>query len=508
VGVGEAVASLRSDASSPLAGAGRALIDAGPGPAIDAAIAVLEHHDKSALLAALLAGAVTEGTATVAVHRRGGPPGAALGLLGAGAALRAAAVDRRDGGLAAPAAGGVAGASALIGVELGGRRGAAAALAGGLAAGGLALVRRRACRRHRAAVRRGVNVPAAPASAPPADLGLAGLSPMLTPPGDFYVTDVTFPAPDLDPRDWRLRIHGLVDRPAVLSLDDLLALGPVDLDATLVCVHNPVGGSRIGTARWTGVPLEALLERAGVHPAADAVMARSVDGFSAKVPLSLLEPGQPAMIALGMNGRPLPRRHGHPARLLMPGYWGADANTKWLAELELVREAEVEAGDYWDRRGWPATPPRVRPGSRIDVPREGARVRAGPVTVAGVAWAPPDGVIGVEVELGGGGWRAAELGPELGPAAWRQWRIELGLAPGEHRLRVRAAGRAGDQRSDPRPPYPTGTSGLHEVRVVATSSEPPPSTPADAVRRSIAEAAGRLRLARAGVAAWARHGPP
>jgi DMSO/TMAO reductase YedYZ molybdopterin-dependent catalytic subunit len=336
-----------------------------------------------------------------------------------------------------------------------------------------------------------------------ADLPVPGISPLYTPNDTFYETDVTARPPRVDPDGWRLRVKGMVERPLELSLDELEALGLEELDATLVCVHNPVGGDRIGSARWVGVPLARLLEAAGAKEGAEQLLARSVDGFTAGVPVERIASGAPALLAIGMNGEPLPVEHGYPARLLVPGLWGADANTKWVTELELTSWEAVR--DYWDRRGWPRQPSFVQPAARVDVPLNRAVVEPGTVTVAGVAWAPPEGVEGVEVQVDGGPWEAADLGAELAPTMWRQWRLTWNAEPGEHELRVRAIGRRRAQPDADEPPYPVGSRGYdaHRVTVAAGARR----------RRRVGRAAAddavaRLRLAARGLAAWRERGFP
>lgn len=162
-------------------------------------------------------------------------------------------------------------------------------------------------------------------------------------------------------------------------------------------------------------------------------------------------------------------------------------------------------GDYWTVRGWPSRPARVWPGSRIDTPTDRACLPQGVVTVAGVAWAPPGGVCGVRVQVDGGRWVAAELGPELAPTAWRQWRLDWQASPGAHWLQVRAEGREGLQPTGQAPPYPAGAMGLHRVgvRVVpATAATGGRARPAPAVERVVARARARTRLAARGLAAW------
>jgi DMSO/TMAO reductase YedYZ molybdopterin-dependent catalytic subunit len=295
----------------------------------------------------------------------------------------------------------------------------------------------------------------------------------------------------------------MVERPLELSVADIESLGLVELDATLVCVHNPVGGDRIGSARWVGVPLGRVLEAAGVRDEAEQLLARSVDGFTAGVPVERIRAGAPALLVIGMNGEALPFEHGFPARLIFPGLWGADANTKWLAELELTTWDAVS--DYWDQRGWPRQPSFVQPAARIDVPVNRAVLGAGPATVAGVAWAPPEGVEGVEVQVDGGDWEAAELGPELAPTMWRQWRLACNLPAGEHVLQARAIGRRRRQPEGSEPPYPVGSRGYHEHRVTVAAGA---RRPVRLTYAAVDDARARLLLGARGLKAWRDRGFP
>ena len=519
--VGELVAALLPGARSPLGGLGKALIDHTPGPLVDVTVALVEDKDKPLLRGGLLAGLGAAGVAAgLASHARGrgGRAGGAGVLLGAGA-LGALAGASRPAAAAAPtvmanAAGAAAGALALHlqspSLPSGppwrpGRtiRQVAGVLALAAAAelAAAALLQRR--------LRLGVALPAPSRPLPPpprpSRFAVAGLGPLFTPVADFYVTDTAFPALQVDARSWRLRVGGLVEREVELSYLQLLGVGLVERDVTLVCVHNPVGGRRIGTARWLGVPVAALLALAGVRPGAERLLARSADGFTASVPLELAvgSGSGGGLVVVGMNGAPLTPAHGWPARLLVAGIYGYNANTKWLTELELTTAAAV--GDYWTVRGWPSRPARVWPGSRIDTPTDRACLPQGVVTVAGVAWAPPGGVCGVRVQVDGGRWVAAELGPELAPTAWRQWRLDWQASPGAHWLQVRAEGREGLQPTGQAPPYPAGAMGLHRVgvRVVpATAATGGRARPAPAVERVVALARARTRLAARGLAAW------
>jgi DMSO/TMAO reductase YedYZ molybdopterin-dependent catalytic subunit len=278
---------------------------------------------------------------------------------------------------------------------------------------------------------------------------------------------VTVPPPKVVPAAWRLQVTGLVTRPFHLTLGEILQMGSVEVDATLVCVHNPVGGDRIGTARCQGVRLSSILSAAGVSEGADHVVAHSVDGYSGGLPLSLLKSGFDPLLVYGMNGERLRPEHGGPVRLLVPGIYGYDANVKWLQRLDVTTFELAE--DYWERRGWPREPAHVRTQSRIDVPAPAAVLKLGMQFVGGVAWGPIEGVSKVELSVDGGLWQQCELPGELSPLAWRHWRYRWDASPGKHSLRVRAWTREGVQRDGEGAPFPHGASGYHVVEVAVTA---------------------------------------
>lgn len=245
---------------------------------------------------------------------------------------------------------------------------------------------------------------------------------------------------------------------------DLLDADLVEADTTLTCVSNEVGGDLVGHARWLGLPLHTLLARAGVLSNADMVLSRSSDGFSASTPLeALADPARGALLAIGMNGEPLPLEHGFPARMVVPGLYGYVSATKWVVELEVTRFADATA--YWTDRGWSARGP-IKTASRIDVPAGFARLAAGPVVVAGVAWAQTRGIAGVEVAVDDGPWAPARLAEAANADSWRQWSYVWDAAPGRHTVRVRATDSTGEvQTADRARPVPDGSTGLHAVDV-------------------------------------------
>jgi DMSO/TMAO reductase YedYZ molybdopterin-dependent catalytic subunit len=308
--------------------------------------------------------------------------------------------------------------------------------------------------------------PAVVAAEPPAGraaFAIGGLSPEITPNREHYTVDESIIDPDIDADSWRLRIGGLVGRAAELTYQDLTGMASVEQIVTLTCISNVVGGELVGTARWTGVPLRDVLARAGgVSRRAVRVVFHAVGGYTDSLPIAkALE--ATTMVAYGMNGARLPRAHGHPARIIAPGIYGMK-NVKWLRRIEVV---DHDYRGYWQRSaGWDNVA-EVKTASRIDVPADEDLVR-GELTVAGVAWAGTRRIRAVEVSPDGGRtWLAAVLRRELGPAAWRQWRVSLRPRPdGELRLLVRATdGTGAVQTEAAAPPYPAGASGHDEVRV-------------------------------------------
>ncbi|NUS49612.1 MAG: molybdopterin-dependent oxidoreductase, partial [Nocardioidaceae bacterium] len=311
-----------------------------------------------------------------------------------------------------------------------------------------------------------------PSSAAPAlprgvALDVPGLTPYLTPNRSFYRVDTALRVPDVPIDGYTLRIHGMVDREVELSFEELLSLPLVERRITLTCVSNPVGGRYAGNAAWLGIPVRDLLEEAGVRDGADAVKSTSADDMTIGTPLqALTDPDRDALVAVGMNGSPLPLEHGFPVRMVVPGLYGYVSATKWLVDLEVTRFADFKA--YWSTRGYSVKAP-IKTSSRIDVPRPFQRVRAGRVPVAGVAWAQHRGVRRVEVRVDGGAWDEARLADEDGIDTWRQWTWTWDARPGNHTLEVRATDATGEpQTADRAPVAPNGSTGWHSVNVTVT----------------------------------------
>lgn len=330
-----------------------------------------------------------------------------------------------------------------------------------LAATGRKLEARFSAADSRAAIR--LPVPDVPEAAVPPGAEAEGAVSLFTPNSTFYRIDTALTVPQVPAETWDLRVSGMVDRPMRLSFDDLLGRAVEEHDITLTCVSNTIGGDLIGTARWMGVRLDDLLDEAGVDPAADQVVGRSVDGYTCGFPVAALD-GRDAMVAFGMNGEPLPLEHGFPARLIVPGIYGYASATKWLTEIELTTFADFD--HYWVPRGYSVEAP-IKLQSRIDRPRGLDRIPAGPFVIGGVAWAQTIGIDGVEVRIDEGDWETTALAAEVNDTTWRQWSHVWDASPGRHTIEVRAIDRTGAiQTAERSEPLPDGASGHHTVVVL------------------------------------------
>ncbi|HET7350432.1 MAG TPA: molybdopterin-dependent oxidoreductase [Marmoricola sp.] len=487
---GHLVAALLNPASSPVLAVGTAVINLTPTPVKVWAVRELGSADKPVLVGSVLAGTlVLAGIAGLLTPRR---PAAGVGLLlllvaAAGvAAMSQPAAGPLD---AVPvAATAVVGVLVLLRLARGGvsprpRRGGTASQhtpqpsrrgflvgAGVVAAASVVvagtgqwIVRTR----NRIS---DVVLPKPAKPLPPLAAGLEqeydGISRFVTRNADFYRVDTNLTVPVVDVEGWQLTIDGDVEEELTLSFDDLTRMDVVERDITLTCVSNEVGGNLVGAARWLGVPLADLLDRAGVGSRADQIFTTAVDGFTISTPLEVALDGRNTLVAFGMNGKPLPREHGFPVRMVTPGLYGYVGSMKWLERITLTTYAERQA--YWTKRMW-ATDGPIKLASRVDTPRPLSTVDAGKRVIGGVAWAQPDGVAKVEVRLDGGGWQEARLGPSAGVEYWRQWYLPWDAESGSHQIAVRATNRRGEvQTAERATPFPDGSSGIQEVVVNVT----------------------------------------
>ncbi|GAA3214394.1 molybdopterin-dependent oxidoreductase [Microbacterium terregens] len=510
----ELVALVSAPESSPILAVGSFVIDVVPQPLKELAIATFGEYDKIALLAGL-ALAVLVASAAAGVLQYLAPPAGVAALVIAGGLSLAAAVTRPDatalaalppiGGAAAGclvlwllvgrlrrwAASSAAAASDLAEGARGGERspveqptvhdkGAAAVVdrrlflrATALAAssavligvGARALIN--ATSSSIAAVRTALRLPAPRATvAVPAgaEFDIPGLSPLFTPNTEFYRVDTALTVPSVDPAQWRLVIDGMVRQRVELTFQDLVDRGLREYAITLTCVSNEVGGELVGNAMWLGVPVRDVLRLAVPDAGADMVLSRSVDGFTAGTPLEpLTDDGLDAILAVGMNGEPLPLEHGFPVRMVVPGLYGYVSATKWLTELKVTTFAADEA--YWTPRGYSARAP-IKFSSRIDTPRSGTRIPAGRTAIAGVAWAQTVGIERVEVSIDDGAWQSATVSTPISDDTWVQWHLEWDATPGAHFVAVRAVNRKGERQTDQRAPIaPDGSTGWQRTLI-------------------------------------------
>jgi DMSO/TMAO reductase YedYZ molybdopterin-dependent catalytic subunit len=339
-----------------------------------------------------------------------------------------------------------------------------------VAAGGIGLIAGRALteRTSVTAARSKVRLPTPARSAPPlpagSDLNIKGLSPFITPNGAFYRVDTALLLPQVSPQNWQLRIHGMVDREITISFAELLKRPLIEDYITLTCVSNPVAGSYVGNARWLGASLASLLRSARVQAGADQLLCTSVDGFTSGTPIQTVMDGRDALLAVAMNGTPLPVAHGFPVRMVTPGLYGYVSATKWVTDIEVTTFGAAIA--YWAERGWFQQAP-IKTQSRIDVP--GGSVKAGRTPVAGVAWAQHKGIDAVHVRVDRGPWQLAQLAAVPGIDTWRQWVWQWDANAGQHTIEARATDATGyTQTALQQPAEPNGATGYPSVTVRVT----------------------------------------
>lgn len=483
VAASEGLAALFSLRESPVLAVGQSVITLTPGPMAEAIIGVVGHADKPLAVAsvviailllgalagrwwasrrpwayALVAGLVVLASAAVLSRPHGGAGGVLVSVAAGGIVIGVLHLLLRDRSQqpADEARRSFIRTSAVIAI--------ATVLVG--SAGEVLAARhrrRQAIERVRAALRipsRRVPVPAG------ADLAVKGQGSWLTSNRDFYRIDTALSPPLVDPEDWSLRIHGMVDKELTLTYQDLLDRGLQHEWITICCVSNPVGGDLIGNTVWGGVPIKGILDEVGVQAGADALLSTSDDGWTCGTPLEALTDGRNALLALTMNGEPLPIPHGFPVRQVVPGLYGYVSATKWVVDWEVTRFADFEA--YWTQRGWGERGP-VKTQSRIDVPRNGQTIEAGTTTVAGVAWAQHVGVDGVEIRVDGGAWQQATLGTVPNVDTWVQWRVEWTAEAGDHTIEARATNADDEPQTEERAGVlPDGATGYPRISVKVT----------------------------------------
>lgn len=493
VAVSEAVTALMTGVTSPLISVGNRAVDWVPRPLKEFAIETFGSHDKQVLIGSVIAGVALVAIIAGVLGARRPKVGLSIFAVLVLIALATSVTDRAATAgtwlrlvpviaLAVVAIGSLALLLRFFGVPVThpadrstsspDRRAflitagatAAVAVVGGVIAkayGSLAA----------SASRAGINLPKPSKPAPPvppgATLGIDGITPYLTSNADFYRVDTALRVPDVPTDGWRLRIHGMVDKELELTYADLMRRNLVEKRITLTCVSNQVGGDLLGNATWLGVPMHELLAEAGVQDGADAVKSTSADDFTSGTPLSVLtDPERGALVAIGMNGEPLPLQHGFPARMVTPGLYGYVSATKWLVDLEVTRFADFKA--YWTTRGYSAEAP-IKTSSRIDVPKPLSQLKTGRTPIAGVAWSQARGIERVEVRIDGGAWQEAELAKKDSIDTWRQWVYYWDATPGSHRFEVRATDATGYTQTAERAPIaPDGSTGLDSINVTVS----------------------------------------
>ncbi|CAL4859238.1 molybdopterin-dependent oxidoreductase [Microbacterium sp. MM2322] len=481
--IAELAALIFASTASPILAVGSFVIDIVPRPLKEFAITTFGEYDKIALLAGLgIAVVVASAIAGILEYLR--PPVGVIALFIAGILSGAAIVTRAEATTLAfvpPLLGTLAGAAVLfllgrrlrvwrdarksgdesVGLDrrrflvLTGLAGASAVIVG------VASRAVSAATSSADAIRRALKLPAPKSTVPipaGAELDVPGISPLFTPNADFYRVDTALTVPNIDPSTWKLVIDGMVDKRVELSFQDLLDMGLDEYAITLTCVSNEVGGELVGTAKWQGVPLRDVLKMAGPKDGADMILSRSVDGYTASTPLSAgTDENLDAILAVAMNGEPLPPEHGFPVRMVIPGLYGYVSATKWVTELKITTFADDEA--YWTPRGYSAEAP-IKFSSRVDTPKSGTPVKAGKVPIAGVAWAQTVGIERVEVSIDNGDWMPAKLSNPVNNDTWVQWLVEWDATPGTHYVAVRAINKDGDTQIEERAAIaPNGSSG-------------------------------------------------
>jgi DMSO/TMAO reductase YedYZ molybdopterin-dependent catalytic subunit len=480
------VITVRED---PVGAVAELVIRLTPGPVVERAIQVVGRHDKTVLVVGILALLAVLFAWTGRLARRAW--WAAMAVYGVLAIVGAIAVGSERGASGVDAVGLVAGFFAWVAcltlltaplrrAELPGapvdgshtrrafliRAGAVAAVGvtAGVVGRTVGLGRRKVEEARRLLRLPGVTAPRVPRGA---NVDVPDMPPWMTPADDFYRIDTAIYVPAVQPKDWQLRIHGLVDREVVIDFQQLVDRHLTEAWVTICCVSNDVGGPLIGNAWWSGVRVADLLREAGVQPGADAVLQTSDDGWTCGTPLGALTDDRNALLAVAMNGKPLPIDHGFPVRTVVPGLYGYVSACKWVVEMKVTRFADISA--YWTERGWSELGP-VKISSRIDVPHGYGDIAASGGRVAGVAWAQHTGIERVEVSVDSvDDWRPAELARVPDDDTWVQWVVTLDLEPGDHLLRVRATDKDGlVQTGEVHGAIPDGATGWHTIHVTAT----------------------------------------
>jgi DMSO/TMAO reductase YedYZ molybdopterin-dependent catalytic subunit len=299
------------------------------------------------------------------------------------------------------------------------------------------------------------------------------LNTWITPNDLFYVRHHSYPAliDEQGAKDWKITVDGEVERPLILTLDELKKMPPATVTVTLECAGNgraffdpPVAGIQwekgaVGTARWTGVRLVDLLKKAGLKPSGKYVLLEGADKPVGKMPDFVRNvPLDKALhidtiLAYQMNGEPLPQLHGFPLRAVVPGWEGAYA-VKWLNHIRVI---DQEHDGFFVKTAYRFPNKKIAPGASVDPkdmipltglivkslinsPRDGAKLAPGNIRVGGFAWAGESSITGVDLSIDNGStWVSARLGKEREPYAWQSFEHQFEITkPGSYLIMSRA----------------------------------------------------------------------
>ena len=293
----------------------------------------------------------------------------------------------------------------------------------------------------------------------PAPFDVSKLSYEVLTPKDFYTVSKNLIDPSVELSTWSLKIDGLVERPTTFLYSDITALPSYSDYYTLQCISNEVGGELWGNAHWKGVRLVELFTRVGLKPGIRKVVFHADDGYTDSIQLDAALRAD-VLLAYEMNGEVLPREHGYPARLLIPGIYGMK-NVKWITRIELL---DYDYKGFWAKQGWGDAAP-YNTSTRIDVPANRAQLGPGEIVLGGVTFAGYRGIDRVEVSLDNGAtWEPAQVRPSLSQNTWNLWIFKKDLGPGTYQVKARAVDGNGDvQTSFEAEPYPDGATGYHSI---------------------------------------------
>jgi DMSO/TMAO reductase YedYZ molybdopterin-dependent catalytic subunit len=283
----------------------------------------------------------------------------------------------------------------------------------------------------------------------------------ITPNDHFYTVTKNIIDPEVDSSKWRLEVTGLVEQPRVYNLEELSGLGGASQETTLMCISNWVGGGLMSNAIWEGLPLADLIKASNPRSGVVEVKFRAVDGYTDTI--SFEEAIKPTtFLALKMNGEPLPRKHGFPARLIAPGLFG-EKSVKWITLIELI---DHDGKGFYEQQGWGPNF-NVPTRARFDFPYYDQSVPlASPVILKGIAFGGNRGVSRVEVSVDGGSeWRDAKIEYPGTMLSWALWSYDwVPPGAGEYKLVVRATDGSGEvQSAVDRATVPEGATGYHRV---------------------------------------------